>query len=560
MTPSMLHKRSLQRHTTLAVAVLSVIALQCANAHETLQGQGNENNAPELQRVVVKGNVLETSGIKVRGISRKAIFKSALGDKVLDPAQIAAAGPVSGAAQALSFAPGVSVSSYGATGSTKYQISINGIKQGWGGFSGGTIDDGSIGVSFDGVPMANPVTGLWQSALVPQMAMFEGIRVSYGPGDPLNRWYNSVGGDIAFVPLQPMATPGGELKLTYGSNNTRNLFFSAQTGSIGGWETVVAGGVGSSDNFRNSADGYAWPSRNFAGYFKTEKAFGSGNVSFGGYLGDGHGWRPTPIPVTPVPGLTINGEYADGSPKPGPLFSQQTTGYYSAVNENVWAKNDYNRVWMLYGRQNLRLDDTTTLHNLVWYRKGNRLHKHYNNWVDGASNLYEYNNPHTSSYGDKMWAELDLPYNDVAVGGYAIHTLYNSRNAFYSPLPPYYGSYLVPNAKYRSDYWYVTDLAGFIQDTITPGAGISITPGVRAVSFHTDYYPRGNVDFAQAYALYPQHDQGQLPAASTNYDRIEPSLSLRWQPLSWLALFGNWGVAYKLPQVGGGGGLYQRAV
>ena len=535
-----------------------VLALALPAAHAAPAPASDARNAEQLQRIVVKGKALESESTKLRGLSRRAVFESALGDKVLDRAQIAAAGPVAGAAQALSFAPGVAVSSYGATGSTKYQISINGIKQGWGGFSGGTIDDGSIGVSFDGVPMSNPVTGLWQSALLPQMGMIAGVRVTYGPGDPLDRGFNDIGGGIAFVPLRPGAQPGGELQLTYGSDNTRNLFFSAQTGSLDGWRTVLAGGMGEADSFRRSPDGYAWSSKNFAAYLKTEKTFANGSVSFGGYLGDGHGWRPTPIPVAPVPGLTVNGEDANGNPVPGPLFSQQTTGFYSAVNENVWAKNDYNRAWLLYARQNLRLDDRTTLHNLLWYRKGTRLHKHFNNWVAGASNLYEYNNPYTRSYGDKLWAELALPRNDIALGGYVINTTYNSRNAFYSPLAPYFGSYLVPNDHYRSDYWYVTDLAAFVQDTLTLVRGVSITPGLRAVSFHTDYYPRGNVDFAQAYALYPQNNQGRLPAATTDYDRVEPSISLRWQPLRWLALYGNWAVAYRLPQVGGGGGLYQK--
>ena len=540
----------------LSLAIVMVLAIPAAHAADAAPVD-DASHVQELQRIVVSGKVLATEGINVRGLSRAAIFKSALGDKVLDKTQIAAAGPVAGAAQALSFAPGVAVSSYGATGSTKYQISINGIKQGWGGFSGGTVDDGSIGVSFDGVPMANPVTGLWQSSQVPQMGMFEGVRVTYGPGDPLDRWYNNIGGGIAFVPLQPAVQPGGELMLTYGSENTRNLFLSAQTGSIGGWETVLAGGVGAANNFRRSPDGYAWPSKNYAGYIKTRKDFGRGSVSFGAYLGNGQGWRPTPIPLTPVPGISVNGQYANGTPKPGALLSQQTTGFYSALNENVWAKDDYNRTWLVYARQNLSLDDTTTLHNLLWYRQGNRLHKHFNNYVDGASNLYEYNNPYTHVYGDKLWAELMLPYNDVALGGYLIDSTYNSRNAFYSPLAPYFGSYLVPNAKYRSDYWYVTDLAAFVQDTITPLRDVSITPGLRAVSFHTDYYPRGNVDFAQAYAMNPGNNQGKLPAASTSYNRIEPSLSARWQPLRWLALFGNWSVAYRLPSVGGGGGLYQ---
>ena len=546
-------QRSLHRHP---LALMIVAALASAQARAALQPMPQEGKVQKLSTVKVNREVPQ--GIGVQSLSQKAIFDSALGDKVLTKEQVQAAGPLAGAAQALSFAPGVNISSYGATGSTKYSISINGIKQGWGGFSGGNIDNGGIAVTFDGVPMVNVATGLWESPQVPQNGIFEGIRLTYGPGNPEDRWYNNIGGAIRFVPVQPSDRPGGEIALSYGSDNSRNVVFNVQTGTINGWSTVIAGGTGSADNFRRSPDGYAWPSKNFAGYFKTRKTFDNGDVSFGGYIADGHGWRPTPLPMTPIAGISVNGQDANGNALPGAAFSQQTSGYYSALNQNVWAKNDFNRTWLVYAKQNIRLDDHVTLHNMAWYRRGDRLHIHYNDYVPNAGNLYERNNPFSHMYGDKFWADLALPYNRVAVGGYFINSEYNSRNAFYTPNAPYFGSYLVPNANFRSDYWYNTDLAAFAQDTIRPLPSLSLTPGVRLVGYHTDYYPRGNVDFAQAYALYPQDNQAQLPAASTSYNKTEPSLSVRWQPLGWLALYGNWGTTYRLPGVGGGGGLYQK--
>ena len=546
-------QRSLHRHP---LALVIAVALASTHAFAADQPTPQSSAVERLRRVVVAGKKTQSIGLK--SLSQKSIFRSAFGDKVLDRQQLKSAGPVGGAAQALTFAPGVSVSGYGQTGATKASISVNGLKQGWGGFSGGSIDDGSIAVSFDGVPMINAATGLWETPQLPQTGLLQGARVTYGPGNPVDRWYNNIGGAIAFIPVQPSAQAGGDIALTDGSFNTRNVVFNLQTGNVGGWETVIAGGYGKADNFRRSPDGYAWPSKNFAAFVKTRKTFSNGSISFGGYLGDGHGWRPTPIPLTPVPGIGVNGQDANGNPNPGPLLSQQTTGYYSALNETVWAKNDSNRTWLVYAKQNLQLDERVSLHNLTWYRRGDRLHIHYNNYVANPSNLYERNNPFSHMYGDKLWSDIALPGNDVAVGGYFINTVYNSRNAFYNPNAPYFGSYLVPNDHFRSDYWYITNLAAFVQDTITPVQGFSVTPGLRAVSFHTDYYPRGNVDFAAANALYPGNNQAHLPAASTSYDKLEPSLNARWQPAGWLAVYGNWGTAYRLPQVGGGGGLYQK--
>ena len=540
----------------------------------------------QLQEVVVTAKELQLKSLK-----QKSIYESAYGDKALDRQQLKSAGVVGGAAQALSFAPGIAVTGYGQTGGTKASISINGLNQGWAGVSPGTVDNGNLSISLDGIPMVNPATGLWETPELPQTALLQGARVTYGPGDPETRWYSNQGGGVNFVPVQPTDKAGGYAQLTYGSFNTKNADLILQTGKIYGWETVIAGGAGKADSFHTSPDGFAWPTQNYAGFIKTRKEFDDGSsISFGGYLGDGGGWRPVPLPLTPVPGRSVNGIGA-----PGPLLSEATTGYYDTVNENVWRKYDNNRTWILYARQNIRVSDRTTLHNQLWYRRGDRLHWHYNNFglsSTGPGNLYEHNNPSSHMYGDKLWSDIYLPYNQIGVGGYFINSVYNSRNAFYNPgvcvvtpgpnpialsngtsIAPgstVCGSATVPNANHRSDYWHVTDLAAFFQDAITPLPSLTITPGIRAVTFHTDYYPYGPTEFQLSDALsnptpsnptglglFSGHDQGQLPAAQTNYDKTEPSVSVRWQPLHWLALYGNWATAYRLPQVGGGGGLYQ---
>ncbi len=480
------------------------------------------------------------------------VFKSGQATKVITKTELKTAGPVGGSAQALSLAPGVGVTGYGNTGSTKTSISINGIKQGWGGFSGGQIDDGSIAVTFDGVPMANPSTGLWQSPEVPQLGLLQGIGVTYGPGNPLDRWYNNIGGEIAFVPLQPTAKAGGTIGLSVGSYGARNLSLSLQTGMHDGWATVLAGGVGSADSYRTSSDGFKNHSHNYAWFLKTRKTFENGDFSLGFYQAEGQGYRPVPIPLQPINGVTL-----DGTPN-SPQYSQSTSGYYSSLPATVWFKDDTNKTRIIDGKANIQVDDTLSLHNLVWYRQGKRLHYHYNNYgLSNPGNLYEYNNPSTQVYGDKAWADLSLPHNLVSVGGFFLKSHYNSRNAFYNTNAPYFGSQQVPNAKYRSDYWDQTDLAVFLQDKISPAANVDVTPGIRFINYQTNYYPAAPSDFSQAYALYPQNDQGKLPAANVTHRETEPSIAANWRITPSLAVFGNYATAYKEPQVGGGGGIYQ---
>jgi iron complex outermembrane recepter protein len=547
------------------------------------------DSSSELEQVVVTAKEEQLKSLK-----QKAIYESAYGDKALDRQQLKSAGVVGGAAQALSFAPGISVSGYGQTGGTKASISVNGISQGWAGMSPGTVDNGGLAISLDGIPMNNPITGLWETPQVPQTALLEGARVTYGPGDAENRWFDNIGGAVNFVPVQPSDHAGGSVQLTGGSFSTENADLILQTGKIDGWETVFAGGGGRSNSFRTSPDGFAWPTRNYAGFFKTRKVFSNGDVSFGAYLGDGHGWRPTPIPTTPVAGVTVN-----GLDVPGTLYSEQTSGYYGAVNEHVWEKDDFNRTWIVYGRQNIRLDRRATLHNQLWYRQGDRLHLHYNDYTgvaDGPpNNLLEDNDPKSHDYGDKLWSDIYLPYNQVSLGGYFINSVYNTVQHFYNPADCYTytgaaqlhgygytinqgdtfcGSIAFPDGGMRDNFWYTTDLAAFVQDAVTPISTLTITPGIRAVTFDTDYYPEGFMESpyvdlletAPAGTVTPSvagtfsstDDHGVLPASSTHFNKTEPSISVRYQPMDWLALYANWATSYRLPPVGGGGGLYQK--
>ncbi|UTV80190.1 TonB-dependent receptor [Acidithiobacillus sp. YTS05] len=557
MTP-----KDTSRHSKCAYPHFSIlrVALLAAGVLSTPAAFATDSVTAPTQSAISIGEVsaaVEAStylGSKeAKSLTQKHNFYSGQSIKVLDKAQMAATGPMGGSAQALSYAPGVGVSGYGSNGATKTSISINGVKQGWGGFSGGQIDNGSLSVTFDGVPMVDPSTGLWESPQVPQTGILQGIGITYGPGNPQERWYNNIGGQINFVPLQPTAKPGGDIKLTYGSYDSKNLVFNIRTGNVDGWSTILAGGAGSSNSYRQSPDGFNNPSYSYAWFLKTRKTFSNGDFSVGAYLAKGSGYRPVPVPVNPIAGVTMDGTAGSA------LYSQASSGFYSSLPKDVWYKQDSNSTWLLYSKLNVDLDKTWSVHNMIWYRYGHRLHFHYNNYgLSNPSNLYEYNNPHDSVYGDKLFLTAKLPYNKVSFGGFFLNSNYNTRNAFYNTNAPYFGSRLVPNAHYRSDYFDQTDLAAFFQDRISPIATLDITPGVRVINYQTRYTPAGQSDFAEAYALYPKNDQGVLPAANTSFTQVEPSIDFNWRPMPWLAVFANYAQAYKEPQVGGGGGLYQK--
>ena len=496
--------------------------------------------------------------------TQQQVFHSNQTVRVLDRAQMDAAGPVAGAAQVLSYTPGANVVGYGNSGATKYTINLNGVNQGWGGF-GGQTTAGALGVTFDGVPIVDPATDLWQSPTLPQSSMIQNTNVTYGPGDPVDRWYSNIGGSVEFTPLQPTAKPGGALEMTYGSYNQKNLSFNLRTGDYHGWSTVLAGGLGNGDSFRSASDGFNSPSEDYAIFLKTVKTFRSGSFEFGGYDGHSGGYRAQVIPTTANPAITTTGQPG------GPLYSQQTSGYYSTLPFASYDKKDFNDMWLLYGRENIRLDDTTTLHNLTWYMHIARVHSRLTDVYGPGPQQNEWNSPHTNTIGDKLWLTKELPYNTVDAGAYYIHTLYNSRNNFYNPADG--GDKGVANigGKIRSGDFNQDNVAFFLQDDIHPIPMLHITPGIRFVGYQIGYSNTAAQDFAFAPGVVLSSqcpvtgastsgntkDQGASCDNHQSRNAVEPSIDVSLDPLPWLHLYGGYQETTRTPQVGGGGGLFQ---
>ena len=506
--------------------------------------------------------------------------------KTLDRDQIRASSRVGGVAQAMMLVPGVSVSSYGASGSQKSTISINGIKIGWAGFSGGNPDNGSIAPSFDGVPMMNPGNDLWQATLIPQTSILQTINVTYGPGQPKDRWWTNIGGAINFVPLQPSGAFVGDVALTYGSYQTKNVAFSLQTGDLGGWRTVIAGGWDKANNFLRGSDGYENPSYNYAYYAKTRHAFAGGDLSIGAYVSRASAQRPFPIPVTPIPGVTLA-----GAANPGPLFSQQTTGFYTTLPFKVNWKLDVNAIEMLWSKLNVRLSAITSVHNMVYFFHEHRLHfTPLHDYLPPDQSSWEINRPSVHVLGDKLTFEFELPYNHVFAGGYLQGSKYYSQEQLYYPYqnfaaagavgppapPNLMGSPTTAQGQYDSDIFYQLNSALYLQDTITPIRTLRITPGIREVNYTMDFYPNETSVFPLATEYNPCGDLSQIsppsecstgvytpgeavnpsPTAHKSFFRAEPSVGVNWRALSSLALYANWGQTYRYPENGGGTGPY----
>jgi iron complex outermembrane receptor protein len=500
--------------------------------------------------------------------------------RVLDRKQLDAAGPLAGGAQMLQSTPGANVVGYGETGATKYTVLLNGIQQGWSGEATSFTAPGSLGITFDGIPIVDPATGLWQSAAMPQSLTMQNLAVTYGPGQPVDRWYTNIGGQVEFTPVQPTLDHHLSVALTDGPYGQQNFAFVGNTGNFKGWSTVLGGGLGRGDDFRQAPDGFGNPTKDGSVFGKTVKTFSAGSIALGTFYAKGGGYRPTVIPTTDI-GLV--------EPSTGIHFSQPSSGFYSALPYADYNKYDTNEMFVGYGRERLYLSPKSTLQNSTWYTHIRRFHRRNDDALSLGSQLDEWNNPHSDIFGDEVGMSQELPFNSVKFGGYLLHEVYNAHNLFYNSAYGGSGAQQVVSAgsKFRSGYFQQDDVAFYAQDDVHPIPQIHIIPGVRVVGFSTSYSDQAQRDFkflpgviyATHCSLFPQipgsdpyhnifgtpttgpdgaitTDTGSQCGGHESRSAVEPSIDASVMPYEWLTIYGGYDVTYRSPSLGGGG-LFQ---
>jgi iron complex outermembrane receptor protein len=498
--------------------------------------------------------------------------------RVLDRKQLDAGGPVAGGAQMIQSTPGANVVGYGETGGTKYSVLLNGIQQGWAGEATSFTAPGSLGITFDGVPVSDPATGLWQSATMPQNLVMQNLAVTYGPGQPMNRWYTDVGGRVEFTPIQPTVDRHLSIALTDGPYGQQNFAFVGNTGTFKGWGTVLGGGLGRGNDYLQGPDGFGNPARNGSVFGKTIKNFSAGSIAMGLFYAKSGGYRPTTIPTTDIGLIEPNGSH----------FSQATSGYYNVLPVAAYNKYDTNEMFLGYARENLFLGSNSSLQNTTFYNHIRRFHRRNDDALSGGAQVDEWNNPHSNILGDQAGMSVVFPFNTVNFGGYVLHEVYNTRNLFYNPA--YGGSganeIVSAGAKFRSGYFQQDNVTFFAQDDFHPIARIHVIPGVRVDGFGTSYSDQAYRDFTLAdgvipsthCSLYPSgadpfhnifgpptvasdgtstKDQGSLCGAHASDSAVEPSIDVSVMPTDWLTIYGGYDTTYRSPSLGGGGGMFQ---
>ena len=477
------------------------------------------------------------------------------------------AGPFGSAAQALTAAPGVFVYGYGGVAATaRSEVVVRGIKAGWSSVNGDVLRNG-VTFLLDGIPMNNMISnnGQWQTTQIPIMDMISDINVDYGPGAPSNRWFDSIGGTVNYIPSQPKLTPGATIAFgtDYGSYNTSITHFIANSGLYKGWSVLLAAGYAANDTFRVGTTGiptFNAPSSGYSAFLKVEHPFENGTLSFGYYHGRNTEFRPNFIPlvaITPASNnnfgdaVTTTGLYGpdqqSDNPTPPPAnaeyYSQATSGFYSSLASSLWYKHIKTQSDILYGKLNLALSPRLTFSSDTWFRHGYRLHDRVVNFYGPNYPVgHEYYDPTSNTIGNNTHLVMELPHDQVTLGGYWMHGDYQNPVATFNPL---LGTSVTNPSFFNSDHMYNDYGFLFLQDRIDLlKKKLIITPGAAEQLFRTDYFNNGLAEFPNG---NPANDPELAPPTHKNFLKFSPSVGVQYLATDWLTVHGNYAITYQNP-------------
>ena len=526
---------------------------------KSIQLQADQNFA--FQVTMRTTSVLQSVTVTAEGSPETSVTQATISRAEIE----GVAGPFGSAAQALTAAPGVFVYGYGGVAATaRSEVVVRGVKGGWSSVNGDVLRNG-ISFLFDGIPMNNMISnnGQWQTTQIPIMDMISDINVDYGPGAPSNRWYDSLGGTVNYLPAQPKTTPGGAIAFgtDYGSYNTSITHFIANTGMRNGWSGLMAAGYASNDTFRVGTTGiptFSAPSSGYSVHAKLLKQFSNGTISLGYYHSRNTEFRPNFLPILPITPAS-NGNYGDAVTTTGlygtdaqpssnipanvQYYSQATSGFYSSLAKDLWYKHIKTQSDILYGKLQLAISPRLMFDSQSWYRHGYRLHDRVVNFYGPNYAVgHEWYDPASNTIGNDSSLTIQASHNLVTVGGYWMHGGYRNPVALFNPAQ---GTSKYNPAFFNSDHLYNDYGFLFLQDRIDLfNKKLIITPGGAEQLFRTDYFNTGLADFPGAPAA---NDPELAPDTHKNFLKFSPSVGAQYLATDWFTLHGNYAITYQNP-------------
>ena len=445
----------------------------------------------------------------------------------------------------------VSGSASGAMG--RDSININGVKGAYPWRGGQDLDDNAISFLFDGIPimyLGASYDTHFDTMEVPFANFFQGINVIYGQGNPNDRWFDSLGGTVNFIPVQPAAKMHDNANISYGSYDTYSFDDEFSTGLHDGWGAVMAAGYTHTDTFLNT--NWNAPDNDEAFYGKLVKLFNGNSFNLGAYINRYKDYAFSEgTPVYPISGVNTIGYGVSNAPQ----YSEQTSGFYSTLSNYNWDKYVTNNVDLLYSKLNLHLTKNLDLHSMIWYMHADRIHYMLDNYgytpeglAAGFGMAEEYYDVPTNIIGEKLSFDYRLFKNNIKLGEYYIWStmsdLYDGAEG--QTVAPFYPYDTLDYGAFNADLRYSSI---YLQDAVKPIKSLTITPGLDYVGFQNQYINDAALIYYPYYINGPEHydDSNFTPAEIQDYYELEPSIGLNYEINKNISLFSNWSVAYQNP-------------
>ncbi len=546
------------RPIVLALASSGMILLSSQAAYAAAVTSATTNSAQSSVNVgeVSRGNIYASTKEK----KEKAKLHSTLHVIHITREQINNTVPPGGSiAFALKNVPGVQIQGYGGTaGAQRDQIRLNGVTAGWTG-TGSNPERNALQFNFDGIPMNDPYADWegFETSTVPISAIFSGVKVTQGPGNPASRYYDALGGTIDLIPWAPSSRPSASVSIGGGSYGSYNASAVLQTGSLDGWKTVLAGGYTRSGTFLKSNGFLNDDSQGSAIYLKTKRSIlnNAGTFSIGGYFSNIEEYRPNGTPVYNTPGVTING---DG--QPGAYFSQQAQGYYYTLPNTTYFKNVQGHVYMTWARLMEHLTSNLQVTDTAYYRFGHRIHNVNNYYYYDA--YAEWYHVDRDEFGNRLAFKYKLPNNLIKFGLNYITMRTKHAQTGYSVYPAYGGPQDPTYIRHLIYNW--ENFAPYIQDKISLLNGdLTIVPGLMLENYDYRWIDDSASSIPQGDPyLTPTGPSGVIPEKlSTNalfqipnkhvaYNNLEPSIGLNYKFIPHTAFYFSWAEHHTSPQEG----------
>ena len=412
------------------------------------------------------------------------------------------------------------------------------------------FNSGQFAETYDGIALndvfnggvTNQASVVNATLLLPRNV--DSVQVYRGINNPAVNSYNSLGGTIDFLPRTPTADMNGQIGGSYGSFSSYDVHAQFNTGDIDGLRQFFAYDHAESDGWLSYTN-----DRNTNVYYSaTYDAPNGDHLSLVGVYNHNNGYSPLAAPVA----LLSQGNGFTGWPLGTSNEKDSDTEYMAILDFRAPLSDHVSFDQKVFGGANNYLRTSFGDPNYAGSYNLPNSPTGFPFWLSypsgptydpasvfgsvAAGTAYHFYGYTSWGVGYQPSVTIDLPHNDIVVGGNLTYGNLHSREYWY-------GSYNMPMTVGYNNAWDEHDnrlfASGYIQDTITMfDDRLTLTPGIKYIFAHT--FDNDAIGFYYPYGGSP----------SDNEDYFAPTFAINYKFTPNVAAWFAFGQNIKFPDIG----------